>query len=84
MSNVGVRVQREQDSSSEGMEVVEAEGHPLEGFNGVVAALGKAVGQVNVECVEYVGFPVEEHVSAFVELRQFQAIAGIQPAFQAF
>ena len=51
LSNVGVRADGEQNSCPEGTEVSEAEGEAFEGFNGVVAALSKSVGQVNVEYI---------------------------------
>ena len=79
LSNVGVRVEREQDSGSERDEVSEAEGDSLEGFNGVIAALGKTVGQVNVKCIQDVRFPVDEHSAAGIEFGETQSVAGVDP-----
>ena len=84
MSNVGVRRQGEEDSGSEGMEVSEAEGDAFQSLDCVVAALLKAVGQVAVESVEYIRFPVDEHLATGFEFRDFETVAGIQPMIQAF
>ena len=79
LSNVGVRADGEQNSCPEGTEVSEAEGEAFEGFNGVVAALSKSVGQVNVECVQDVWPPVSKHSAAGPELWEIQLVAGFQP-----
>ena len=59
----------EQNPCPEGSEASEAEGETFEGFNGVIAALSKSVGQANVECVQDVRPPVGEHFAAGLELR---------------
>ena len=41
----------EKNPSPEGAEASEAEGEAFEGLDGIVAALSKSVGQVNVECI---------------------------------
>ena len=51
----------------------------FEGFNGVVAALSKTVGQANVECVQNVGTPINEHLAAGFKLWKIQVVAGFQP-----
>ena len=79
MSNVGVLSGDEQDSCPEGSEASEAESETFEGFDGVIAALSKSVGQANVECVQDVGTPVGKHFAAGSELRKVQPVAGLQP-----
>ena len=79
LSNVGVRADGEQNSCPEGTEVSEAEGEAFEGFDGVVAALSKSIGQVNVECVQDVWPPVGKHSAAGPELWKIQLVAGFQP-----
>ena len=84
LSNVGVEGEREQDPGSEVIEVSEAKCDAFQNLDSVVAPLGKAVGQVKIECVEDVGFPVDQHLATGSELRDSQPVAGIQPVFQAF
>ena len=66
MSNVGVCSDGEENPCPESGKASEAEGETFEGFNGIVAALSKPVGQVNVECVQDVRPPVGEHTAAVV------------------
>ena len=82
MSNVGARISCEQNSGSKGSEVSKAESNALQGFDSIVAALRKTVGQVNVESVQDVGSPVAEHLATGIKLRQIQTVAGIQPEIQ--
>ena len=82
MSNVGACPHSEQNSCPESSKVSEAEGETFEGFDNVVAALGKAVGQANVECVQDVGAPVGEHFAAELELREIQEVVGFQSETQ--
>ena len=77
LSNVGVRPCGEQNPCPEGGEVSEAEGEAFEGFDGVIAALSKSVGQANVECVQDVRPPVDEHFAAGFELQKIQTVAGL-------
>ena len=82
MSNVGVRPCSEENPSPEGTKDSEAEGEAFEGFDGVIAALSKSVGQAHVECVQNVGSPVGEHFAAGFELLEIQPVAGFQPEVQ--
>ena len=60
LSNVRVCPGSEQNSCPKGSEVSEAEGETFEGFDSIVAALSKTVGQANVKCVQDVRLPVGE------------------------
>ena len=73
-----MRADGEQNSCPEGTEVSEAEGEAFEGFNGVVAALSKSVGQVNVECVQDVTLPVYQHFAAGLK-SHFRRCSGFPP-----
>ena len=82
LSNVGVRGEVEEDSGSEGIEVSEAKGQSLQDLDGVVAALSKPVGQMKVESVQDIRFPVYEHFAAGFELGEIEPVAGVEPAIQ--
>ena len=71
LSNVGVCPRSEQNPCPKGREASEAEGEAFEGFNGVIAALSKTVGQANVECVQDVRPPVDEHFAEGLNSRRF-------------
>ena len=74
----------EEDSGPESVEVTEAEGDSLQGFDRVVAAFRKPVGQMKVEGIQDIRFPVYQHLATGFELGDFEPVAGIQPVFQAF
>ena len=82
MSNVEVRPCSKENPRPEGAKDSEAEGEAFEGFDGVIAAFSKTVGQANVECVQNVGTPVGEHFAAGFELLEIQPVAGFQPEVQ--
>ena len=67
----------EQNPCPESGKASEAEGEAFEGLDGVIAALSKTVGQANVECVQDVRPPVDEHFAAGLELREIQPVAGL-------
>ena len=77
LSNVGVLPGGEQNPCPKGREASEAEGETFEGLDGVIAALSKTVGQANVECVQDVRPPVDEHFAAGFELQKIQTVAGL-------
>ena len=79
LSNVGVRIQREQNPRPEGTEVSEPEGDPLERLNCIVATLGKPIGLAKIESVEYVGLPVDQRLAAGFEFGKIESVAGIEP-----
>lgn len=79
MSNVGVPIEREKDSLSERGEVTEAKADSFECFNSVVTAFDEAVGEANIEGVENVKAPVQEHFAHRFERRDLQPVAGIEP-----
>lgn len=74
-----MRPRSEENPCPESVKVSEAEGEAFEGFNGVVAALSKSVGQVNVECVQDVWTPVDEHFPEGPGLWEIQLVAGVLP-----
>ncbi len=61
------------------MEIAEAKGNALEGFNAVIAAFGKAVGVRAVKSIEDVGLPVFQHPSACLEFGNMEPVVGIEP-----
>lgn len=81
MSNVGRIPNGEQNFCPEGAEV--SEGEAFEGFDGIVAAPSKSVGQVNVERVQDVWTPVGEHFAAGFELGKIQLVSGFQPKVES-
>ena len=69
MSNVGVHPGGEENPCPESGKASEAESEAFEGFDGVIAALSKSVGQANVECVQDVRPPVGEHFGLYNKSR---------------
>lgn len=57
---MGVRPSGKQNPCPESGEDSEAEGEAFERFDGVVAAIGKSVGQANIECFLCEAFPTNE------------------------
>lgn len=83
LSNAGVRLQSHEGSDSEGMEAAQTKSDAFEGLNWVVAAFCEPVGQWYIKSVEHVGVLIFQHPAAILELREFDAVAGVEECLQA-
>ena len=59
--------------------MTKAKGNALQGFNGIVAALGESIGVMAVKSIEDIGLPVLEHASARGEFGKLKTVIGIKP-----
>ena len=64
-------------------EVLVSKGSPFERLDGVVAALGEAVGKADIKSIEDEITPVAQHPSAILELGEPEPVAGVEPEIES-
>ena len=64
-------------------EVLVSKGSPFERLDGVVAALGEAVGKADIKGIEDEITPVAQHPSAILELGELEPVAGVEPEIES-
>lgn len=64
-------------------EVLVSKGSPFERLDGVVAALGEAVGKADIKGIEDEITPVAQHPSAVLELGELEPVAGVEPEIES-